>query len=475
MSVPVFAVVGHPNKGKSSIVSTLSHDDYVAISPLPGTTIHCRRYPMTVDHTVLYILVDTPGFQRARKVLAWLLERVSTAAEHPEAVMAFLESHGGDPQFHNEIELLKPIMEGAGILYVVDGSVPFGSEYEAEMEILRWTGQPRMALINPIGEPDHVEEWSAALSQYFGVVRVFDAVMADFHKQVELLRAFGQLKEEWRQPLETAVKSLTADRKQRRTRAARIVAETISEMLTLRVKEELAADGPSEHVKSSLLSRYRENLQDLERKCRDRVEVIYDHHHVHRIEDELELLGSEQLFSKETWSIFGLSKSQIVGFGAVGGSIAGGFVDAALGGASFLLGAVIGAGIGATAAALTSDKLVEVEVLNISLGKRLMVAGPTKNINFPHIVLERARLHHALVSGRTHAQRGELDTLQVVREVTPPLPIREKKNLEQAFNRIRRGRDTVAATEKLAGVVEQIFDIQESFDTPISLDKSSCL
>ena len=49
MTVPVFAVVGHPNKGKSSIVSTLARDDSVAIGPMPGTTVKCRRYPMTVD------------------------------------------------------------------------------------------------------------------------------------------------------------------------------------------------------------------------------------------------------------------------------------------------------------------------------------------------------------------------------------------------------------------------------------------
>ena len=35
---PVFAVVGHPNKGKSSIVSTIAQKDNIAISPRSGTT-----------------------------------------------------------------------------------------------------------------------------------------------------------------------------------------------------------------------------------------------------------------------------------------------------------------------------------------------------------------------------------------------------------------------------------------------------
>lgn len=97
---PRFAVVGHPNKGKSSIVSTLAHDDSVSIAPLPGTTTRCREYPMRIDGVVQYVLVDTPGFQRARAVLAWLRRDETTAAEHRSRVEAFVREHrdrGGFP------------------------------------------------------------------------------------------------------------------------------------------------------------------------------------------------------------------------------------------------------------------------------------------------------------------------------------------------------------------------------------------
>ena len=105
---------------------------------------------------LFYTLVDTPGFQRARAVWSWLQAHETSADRHPEVVQAFLDQHGDRARFPEEVELLGPIMAGAGILYVVDGSVPYGAEYEAEMEILRWTGQPRLALINPIGEADLV-------------------------------------------------------------------------------------------------------------------------------------------------------------------------------------------------------------------------------------------------------------------------------------------------------------------------------
>jgi GTP-binding protein EngB required for normal cell division len=46
---PVFVVVGHVNRGKSSVVSTLAADETAAIDMSPGTTQHCRAYPMRVD------------------------------------------------------------------------------------------------------------------------------------------------------------------------------------------------------------------------------------------------------------------------------------------------------------------------------------------------------------------------------------------------------------------------------------------
>ena len=162
---PKFAVVGHPNKGKSSIVSALSMDDSVQISDTPGTTTKKRSFPLKVDGKTLYELFDTPGFQRARRVLAWLEQHDVSADKKYEVVQMFINEHKDDPKFNDEIELLEPIMNGAGIIYVVDGSKPYGEEYEAEMEILRWTGQPSMALINHIDESDYSEEWKRALGQ----------------------------------------------------------------------------------------------------------------------------------------------------------------------------------------------------------------------------------------------------------------------------------------------------------------------
>jgi hypothetical protein len=403
---PLFVVVGHPNKGKSSLVSTLAQDDTVRVSPEPGTTTRAQRFPMRVDGELLYTLVDTPGFQRARAALAWLRQHQSTAAQRPALVRQFVEAHRGGERFLDEVELLAPVLEGGGILYVVDGSRPYGPEYEAEMELLRWTGQPSMALINPIASEAHVEEWRTALGQYFQVVRVFNAMTAPFEKQLELLRAFGELNEPWRAPLAQAVASLERERARQRRASARIIARTVVEMMTLVVTRTLSADEKATDHEPSLRARYENQLRIMERQARDEVEAVYGHHHLERHERDVELL-EQDLFSRNSWLLWGLTRGQVLSAGAMGGAMVGGGIDLALHGATVLMGTLIGAAVGGASAWLGYDPVSRVRMMGLSLGRTELRAGPARNVNFPFVVLGRALHHHAVVCQRTHAQRGE--------------------------------------------------------------------
>jgi predicted GTPase len=124
-STPRFAVVGHPNKGKSSIVAALAQNDAIAISQRSGTTTRAERYDVQVgDGAASYALIDTPGFQRPTKVLAWLKDQAPSADQRRAAVEKFLRSEDCSTQFPDETALLRPIIDGAAILYVVDGSRP---------------------------------------------------------------------------------------------------------------------------------------------------------------------------------------------------------------------------------------------------------------------------------------------------------------------------------------------------------------
>jgi hypothetical protein len=453
--VPTFAVVGHPNKGKSSIVSTLAQDDSVRIAPEPGTTRLCREYPMKLDGRVQYVLVDTPGFQRARPALAWLKERETSAALHRSLVEAFVATFRGGDRFADEVELLTPVLAGAGILYVVDGSLPYGPEYEPEMEILRWTGEPSLALINPIGAADHVDEWRAALGQYFKIVRVFDALTAPFEKRLDLLRAFTALREEWRAPLEAAVAALEAERARVRARAARAIAEMLVDMLSLSVAKRLPEGADPEPSRAPLEREFEDALRKREQEGRRAVELCYGHRELERREAEVSLL-TEDLFSLDNWYLWGLRRRDLLATGAAGGAVIGGAIDVAVGGASLLLGTLLGAAAGGAAALWSTQRLLNTRVQGLPLAGRELRCGPVRHANFPWVVLGRALHHHARLAGRTHADRRAL-TLDGAGPGWADGLGRERRNaLERRFARLRSGETDPALAEELAELLGPI-------------------
>ncbi|MBB6428906.1 GTPase/DUF3482 domain-containing protein [Algisphaera agarilytica] len=468
MSEPRFAVVGHPNKGKSSIVATLAADDAVRVAPEPGTTTRSREFPMSVDGNTLYTLIDTPGFQRARRALDWMTQRQTTADQHGAVVRDFVTEHERSDAYPDEVELLRPLIDDeqpAGILYVVDGSVPYGPEYEAEMEILRWTGRPSLALINPIGEADYIEAWRSALGQYFKIVRVFNAVTAEFDKRLELLRAFGQLKEEWRQPLDTAVQALDADRQRRRHESAQEIATLLADGLTLSVTKKVGPDDDPKKFQPGLLEDFKGKLRRREKRGRERVESIYDHHGLDRREadsgEDVESLVAD-LFSEDAWLLFGLRRKDLVLAGAGGGAAAGGALDVAAGGSSLFLGAAIGAVVGGTMGYLGAGRLADFKLMNQPLGGKLLRCGPTRNPNFPFVLLGRARYHHALVAGRTHAQRGALEVDQAQAGAMNPLTDEQRTALSKTFKALgKAGQDIEAISAATAELVEIIEPILE--------------
>jgi hypothetical protein len=456
---PRFAIVGHPNKGKSSIVATLAEDDAVAISPHPGTTTEARAYPMSLDGEVLYELVDTPGFQRARETLAWLKAHDRGAGERAAVVAAFVKAHENDPRFHDECELLTPILQGAGILYVVDGSKPYGRQYEAEMDVLRWTGRPRMALVNLISAGDHVEEWRAALGQYFSIVRVFDAVRADFGKRIELLRAFGAIDERWADSLNRAADALVAERERRKLRVATEIADLLVAALTATVTVPLPNPDDQEPARANARAKLADEIRRRERLARRSVQEIFRHPGLEAREIEVTHLGGD-VFSAQSFNVFGLSSGQLALTGAASGAVVGGVLDVALGGASFLLGAGIGAAVGAFGTLAGAGRMAKVEMLGLPLGGYELVVGPMTDPNLPWVLLGRALLHAKLVAERNHARREELVVdAQVGAHLTNAIDAARRRELDALFRRVRSGAVDTAPREALIGEVAALIEM----------------
>jgi hypothetical protein len=478
LAAPRFAVVGRVNKGKSSIVATLAEDDSVRIDPRPGTTTEVREYPVRVDGRTLFVLVDTPGFEDAPRALAWLRARAVSAAERPARVEELVRAHEGTDELVEERRLLAPILAGASVIYVVDGTKPFRPNYEAEMEILRWTGRPGMALVNRIGEGDHAAEWHRALGQYFQFVRDLDAFAATFEERLHLLEAFRALRPEWRAALDEAMSALVAQRLRRRADAAAEVADLLADALThaeeVVVKDQAALAAERDRLERS----FHDALRRREERERRRVEALYGHTAAVFEEAALARPVLEQdLFAEETWRLLGLSPAQLVAASAVAGATVGGAIDAAVGGASILAGTVLGGAVGGGAAAWQVGRrfarvrpagpagipALLLDARRLLSGDRRFRIGPHAGPNFPWVVLDRALLHYAAVVRRTHARRGRVALPEGARPgVVADLAAAERRELDAVFRRLRRAapdppralRDRLERA--VAGVLERI-------------------
>jgi hypothetical protein len=371
-----------------------------------------------------------------------------------------VRAHENDPRFHDEYQLLTPIVQGAGILYVVDGSKPYGRQYEAEMDVLRWTGRPRMALINLISSGDHVEEWRAALGQYFSIVRVFDAVRADFGKRIDLLRAFGAIDERWAESLNRAADALVAERQRRKRRVAGEIADLLVAALTATATVPLRTPDDQHEARASARAKLGDEVRRREQVARRSVQEIFRHPGLEARESAAAYLA-EDVFSARSFSVFGLSTGQLALTGAASGAVVGSVIDVALGGASLLLGAGIGAAVGAFGTLAGAGKIAKVEVLGLPLGGYQLVVGPITDPNLPWVLLGRALLHARLVAERNHARRGEVVVdAQAGAHLADAIDAAHRRELDVLFRRLRSaGAVDAGSREALVAAIAALLDM----------------
>ncbi len=448
---PIFAVVGHPNKGKSSIVATLARDDSVAISPESGTT----RFSNSLDVSVgasRYTLVDTPGFQRPTRVLQWLQAHAATAEKRQAAVQSFVTDAECKSNFPDEVQLLTPIMNGAAILYVVDGSRPYGAEYEAEMEILRWTGQASMALINPIESQQHVQDWQQALGQYFKVVRVFNALQADLEKQLSVLEAFCTIKREWQGAIARLISEYQKISTEQQAEALQLLVVLLNKLCSYQVSQKVLSRNQAKALEGVLQLRFFADMRNIESQIHDSLKNLYRYHHLQSEIYELPLEGN--LFDTEKWIVWGLNRKRLTVAASMAGAATGAAIDLASAGTSLMLGAAGGGLIAGASAWFGADHIAEFKVQGLPIGGFEARQGPVKNRNFPYVVLGRFLYLENALRNRTHAQR---DTLQIkegdLTDRIALLTAPQQAQLHKALNRLRSQK----SVDDLAAVLKPLF------------------
>ncbi|MBK1882521.1 GTPase/DUF3482 domain-containing protein [Luteolibacter pohnpeiensis] len=418
--VPAFAVVGRVNMGKSSVLATLLEIDdnqLIRVSATPGETTNCQTHRVVFSDRDCIRFIDTPGFSRPVEAMREIQRLHGEGTPGVEALKEFVAKVG--EEFGDEKRLLEPLLEGAGVLYVVDPAKPLRDDFLAEMEILRWTGVPRLALLNRRAANAGTDEeaWRKRLGGAFNLVRTFDAHQARYEERLRLLKALLEIEERHRGRLEETIALVEEEWDRRREEAVEVIIGFLEESLSLKVTatlEERDLTLPSRrHRKEELLQQeYFGDLAKLERKCFEKLLKIH-RHHLLKADSSAESFQGIDLESAETWTKWGLGRGQLSVAAALAGGAAGLAVDVATGGLSHGAGTIFGALGGGAAAWLKGGSLPDLRIdlrggvkLGTGEGKALSM-GPPKNPNFPWILLDGVLTRYQRIVNRSHGRRDE--------------------------------------------------------------------
>jgi hypothetical protein len=416
--VPVFAVVGRVNMGKSAVIATLleiDDNELVRVSPTPGETTRCQPHRVVFSGRECVRFIDTPGFSRPVEAMRAIQRIHGEGTPGLEALHVFVREAG--EEFGDEKRLLAPLLEGAGVLYVVDPAKPLRDDFLAEMEILRWTGRPRLALLNRRENatgPDE-EAWKSRLGGAFNLVRTFDAHHARYEERLRLLKALLEIEETHRPMLEETIRLVENEWLGRREEAAEAIITLMETALSLRVSatlEERDLTIPSRREKKAqeLSKRYFSRLAEIELKCFTELLKIYRHHLLKADSDPDSFRGID-LESEETWSKWGLGRGQLAAISAVVGGSAGLAFDLMTGGLSHGIGAALGALTGGGAAWFKGGSLPDLRLtltrgVKVGAGEgKALSMGPPKNPNFPWVLLDGVLTRYRRMLDRAHGRR----------------------------------------------------------------------
>jgi hypothetical protein len=335
------------------------------------------------------------------------------------------------------------------------------------MEILRWTGQPAMALLNRVRDRDHAAEWRPVLTQFFHIVREFDAHRARFPERIALLRGFREIRPVWRQAIDRAVAAMEREWGERTHRAVSAIADLLAQALGHVERAPLPEGADEAPVRAKLDAAYREAQRQAEAASRARVEAIHRHPGLGTDDAELELLATD-LFSETTWRLFGLTRAQLVRNAAVAGAVTGGAIDLMVGGLSLLAGTAIGAASGAVLGYVAGTQVASVwsnasraaRALFPGDTGRYLAMGPVTSDRYAWVLLDRALVHYRAVRDRSHARRGPLVPGERGAGIVGELPGSQRDALGKALARllkdVRAGRSDPDSRRELEARLHEV-------------------
>jgi len=459
--IPEFAIVGHPNEGKSAVVSTLAEDDTVRVTPYPGETVVCQPFPVVIDGNEIIRFIDTPGFQNPKKTLNWMK---NYRGDPGRILSAYLETHAEDPDYRDDCRLLEPIDGGAGVIYVVDGSRPVRKVDLAEMEVLRLTGRPRMAIINcKEDETAYLETWKGEFRKHFNAIRVFNANKATYAERIELLESLKGIDQDWGPALEKVISAFKEDWQQRNAMAAQLICDLLETSLTYSITRSFTETTSEKSLREKLQKEYASAIEKIEEKAHQKIRKLFKHN-IFNYSLPAHSILNETLFSRKTWQFLGLTPLQLIAAAGMAGGAAGAVLDVAAAGLTFGIFTAIGGLLGAGWMGLGGGKrLARTKVKGLSLGGEQIQIGPIENVQFAYVLLDRALIYYAHIINWAHGRR-DFPAQEQGSKGTAKAGLtfdwdERKRKICQAFFTAMRGHDDQQKTSSRKALYEMLQEV----------------
>ena len=444
--IPRLAIMGHPNAGKSSVVATLTENDLIAIDKRAGTTIESAVYPVIIDGRPVIEFIDTPGFQNPSAILEWF----QAQGGKRELARAFVAAHRDDPLFAHDCALLEPVAEGAAIVLVVDGSKRIKEKDRVEIELLRLTARPRMAILNNLtNQTRYMTQWHDALSKAFNSVREFNAHRATYGERIRLLQALKSIDQRWEPLVEEAIHAFEHDWERRTDQAVTTILDLLKEALSFKVtktvkESKLVFQSGRDRVKAELMASFEDGLRELEVKAQEQIRAHFRHHVWNMPPDSI--LGKD-LLSEDVNQALGLSKRQLALVGMAAGAASGATIDLSTAGHTFGAGALIGAATGGVLGFVGSKALAKLDIERAS-GTQRFTVGPVHNPRFPFVLLDRIVLYSARAMNWSHGRQAADEEAsdkvpdKTIRRAgfTEELTPQQQRDLARFFQAARKGK-----------------------------------
>lgn len=267
MKRPVFVVTGAPNKGKSTFIKAMTNNEQIVVAEHARTTEISIEYPFRIGGQTLLSIWDTPGFENAHEMYELMQGWGLSESDQPlELFRRFVDTCANDPEFRYEVQIFRPVLDFAGIVYVADCSKPFSrEEFMREIELIRLTRLPSIAILNPIDSEEHVASWRQQIQPYFKITKVFNPHRTTFDEKLSVLGAFSHLHDEWESQISHVIGVLKKEREQVLEECARIIRSTL-----------LMLYDTSFHIPYDAIRDEQEHKKDLLEVVRNHVQEVMD-------------------------------------------------------------------------------------------------------------------------------------------------------------------------------------------------------